>query len=426
MKKTKDLNTNKGITLIALVITIIVMLILVAVTISMAVNGGLFDYAGKAVGETNNAIANESEGYDQYVQDMLIKYGIEEGPITNPYEADDWEYAWTCTDGVWSEMLTKGQEAEGDMVTKFYKTGKKISNDEIGIPEGNEYHLIIEKNGNEENIAPLANVNENMQMISADAWEKQVFDMMNGNSDEFPIIAYVTELIVCEGVTNIPDACVYYGYNLNKITMGNTVENIGNYAFCFCGSLSDINMSTNLKSVGNGAFFYCLKLERVEFPYGLISVGDLAFYGGLVKSMVMPDSIVSFGIANFFENSNLTNVKLSNSMPVISKAMFNGCSNLTNITIPNCVTTIEENAFGDCTNLIKIKFLTTDASKITIADDVFADSENNGTSQEGISNLPEGSKIYVLSEDMKTKLEGTYDSTKTTVEVVTLEEMNSI
>ena len=52
---------NKGITLIALVITIIVMLILVAVTINMAVNGGLFDYAGKAVGETQNAIDKEQE-----------------------------------------------------------------------------------------------------------------------------------------------------------------------------------------------------------------------------------------------------------------------------------------------------------------------------------------------------------------------------
>ena len=52
---------NSGITLIALVITIIVMLILVAVTISMAVNGGLFEYAGKAVGDTNNAIKAEQD-----------------------------------------------------------------------------------------------------------------------------------------------------------------------------------------------------------------------------------------------------------------------------------------------------------------------------------------------------------------------------
>ena len=61
MKGTKERNTNKGITLIALVITIIVMLILVAVTISMAVNGGLFNYAGKAVGETQNALDVEQQ-----------------------------------------------------------------------------------------------------------------------------------------------------------------------------------------------------------------------------------------------------------------------------------------------------------------------------------------------------------------------------
>ena len=52
---------NNGITLIALVITIIVMLILVAVTISMAINGGLFEKTGKAVGETENAVNKEQQ-----------------------------------------------------------------------------------------------------------------------------------------------------------------------------------------------------------------------------------------------------------------------------------------------------------------------------------------------------------------------------
>ena len=55
----KKLNKQKGITLIALIITIIVMLILVAVTISMAVNGGLFEKAGKATGDTKNAMNAE-------------------------------------------------------------------------------------------------------------------------------------------------------------------------------------------------------------------------------------------------------------------------------------------------------------------------------------------------------------------------------
>ena len=89
MKGTKELNSknNKenvrlnyvgagpvsyqnGITLIALIITIIVMLILVAVTITVAVNGGLFEYAGRAGKETNEAIKAE-----QKLADGKIKIG---------------------------------------------------------------------------------------------------------------------------------------------------------------------------------------------------------------------------------------------------------------------------------------------------------------------------------------------------------------
>ena len=55
------MKSNKGITLIALVITIIVMLILVVVTIRISTNGGLFDYAGKAARETNDAITDETD-----------------------------------------------------------------------------------------------------------------------------------------------------------------------------------------------------------------------------------------------------------------------------------------------------------------------------------------------------------------------------
>ena len=65
-----SLKDHKGITLIALIITIIVMLILVAVTITMAINGGLFNYAQKAGRDTNNAIKSE-----QKLADGKIKIG---------------------------------------------------------------------------------------------------------------------------------------------------------------------------------------------------------------------------------------------------------------------------------------------------------------------------------------------------------------
>lgn len=52
-------NNTKGITLIALIITIVVMLILVAVTINIAINGGIFSYAGKAAQDTKKSIQDE-------------------------------------------------------------------------------------------------------------------------------------------------------------------------------------------------------------------------------------------------------------------------------------------------------------------------------------------------------------------------------
>ena len=76
MKKQKTQNTNKGITLIALVITIIVMLILVAVTITMAVNGGLFEYASSAGTKTNGAKANEQE-FANLEEDMTVNQLID-------------------------------------------------------------------------------------------------------------------------------------------------------------------------------------------------------------------------------------------------------------------------------------------------------------------------------------------------------------
>ncbi len=57
MKKERK---NKGITLIALIITIIVMLILVGVSVNVALNGGLFDTAKQAVQEQEKAQEKEN------------------------------------------------------------------------------------------------------------------------------------------------------------------------------------------------------------------------------------------------------------------------------------------------------------------------------------------------------------------------------
>ena len=74
---------QKGITLVALVITIIVMLILVGVSVTVALNGGLFTTAENAVDKTDDALKAENRldsgnvtfgtGDDAY-EDSLTNY----------------------------------------------------------------------------------------------------------------------------------------------------------------------------------------------------------------------------------------------------------------------------------------------------------------------------------------------------------------
>ena len=71
MQKTKQ----KGITLIALVITIIVMLILVGVTITVAIQGGLFETARSASGQT------EIEREKEVLQSVALGYLNNAGQI---------------------------------------------------------------------------------------------------------------------------------------------------------------------------------------------------------------------------------------------------------------------------------------------------------------------------------------------------------
>ena len=69
---------QKGITLVALVITIIVMLILVGVSVTVALNGGLFDTADKAVENTNQALIQENRldsGNNGQEYNILTQYG---------------------------------------------------------------------------------------------------------------------------------------------------------------------------------------------------------------------------------------------------------------------------------------------------------------------------------------------------------------
>ena len=74
--------SQSGITLIALIITIIVMLILVAVTVKVAIDSGLFGHAKKATDDWKAAEEQEkSIGSDNYINDTVNHYTNENSNV---------------------------------------------------------------------------------------------------------------------------------------------------------------------------------------------------------------------------------------------------------------------------------------------------------------------------------------------------------
>ena len=174
MIERKRITNAKGITLIALVITIIVLLILAGVTISaLTGDSGILKNAEKAKEKINLTNAKEQvaiatqgallkakeqqttityENLNEELGNLTNKYTItpkedapvwtvtvgdyktyvtEEGyieePVTNPYDADGWTYAWIYDNDKWSEITEKGELAEGKIVVKVYATEKEIT-----------------------------------------------------------------------------------------------------------------------------------------------------------------------------------------------------------------------------------------------------------------------------------------------------------
>ncbi|HJJ03683.1 MAG TPA: BspA family leucine-rich repeat surface protein [Clostridiaceae bacterium] len=123
------MKNNKGITLIALVITIIVMLILVGVTVSAAINGKLFDTAKKAAKDTENAKQEEIE-YIKNVEDKIDEIlGVTtsdkvEDIISKPVEGETEVYAIIFSDGTMELRKEKPTETENVV----FKTDESFSN----------------------------------------------------------------------------------------------------------------------------------------------------------------------------------------------------------------------------------------------------------------------------------------------------------
>ena len=135
MSKEK-LKTKRGITLIALVITIIVMLILIAATVTVALNGGLFSTAKKAVSDTQTEKDKELASSNGRVQVDGVWYDSIDNYFANTPSVSGLE---VTVDG---ETVTLTPENLGEYIGKKVTNYKKGEATEESITIGEESYTV--------------------------------------------------------------------------------------------------------------------------------------------------------------------------------------------------------------------------------------------------------------------------------------------
>ena len=410
----KKLKQNKGITLVALIITIVVMLILVAVSVNVVIKSNLIGTAEKTVNKYSKAAEEESNGGTIEINGK--KYASIEDYIegNEQYDPDGWVMAWTCADGgSWSDTIEEGGTAEGNIVAKLYKTGNKITPSSFEFNgktctfnEGDEYNLVIEGTGT---MGALMTTEGN-NITGATGWHKSTAMYMMGASDTC-IMPYVSKIVVGKGIKNIGGYAFGGDTGLKKVILSSEITSIDEYAFMYCTNLTSITIPSSVKSIGISAFYKCTSLSSVTIPSSVTSIGARAFEECTsLSSVTIPNSVTSIEDETFKECTSLSSVTIPNSVTNIGDSAFFKCTSLSSVTIPNGVTSIGYDVFHFCTDLSKVKVLATNATV-------------RGTA---FYTLATNSKIYVLNDIMKTRVEAEIDESRTTVEVVTEEQMKSL
>lgn len=153
----------------------------------------------------------------------------------------------------------------------------------------------------------------------------------------------------------------FRGSQITNITLSESTETIGDYAFEGCSQLKSIYNWDNVKTISSCAFKDCSSLGEISLPSYLMTINQNAFEGcsEMYTNTDIPNSVVSIGSGAFRDCTNFKYVNTLGedetlnlgSIKHINTYMFYNCESLTKININDNITIIDSNAFTNCLNL---------------------------------------------------------------------------
>ena len=139
-------------------------------------------------------------------------------------------------------------------------------------------------------------------------------------------------IAIPEGVTDIENEA-FSVCNLNALTLPESLEKIGSWAFYYNRSLKSINIPAKVKTIEEWAFTYC-GLTELVIPEGVTTIGQKAFFNNSLQNLTLPSTITSIGESAFYDNNRFLSIICNAATPPTLGADVFGRSITTSIKVP--------------------------------------------------------------------------------------------
>ena len=157
----------------------------------------------------------------------------------------------------------------------------------------------------------------------------------------------ITDLVIPEGITKLPDELFIGWENLKSVTFPASMTDFCSLNFEKCNSLKAIYIKDLTVWLGT-KFNIIAPYERYNPLY---YAKHLFVNGTEVKDLVIPEGVSVINDVAFYGCEGLTSVTFPEGVTTIGADAFSSCPNLTTVTIPKSLTYIGDRAFKNCTAL---------------------------------------------------------------------------
>lgn len=145
------------------------------------------------------------------------------------------------------------------------------------------------------------------------------------------------KVTIKDGTKSISPGAFVDGYKtLKKVTIPDSLEIIGKWAFSHCKNLKTVEIGKGVKRINSNAFYACKKLKNISLKEEVKYIGDKAFYACFnLTEITLPDTVTKLGSNIFYSCRNLKTVNIGKKLKTINlqESLFYNCKNLKNISV---------------------------------------------------------------------------------------------